>query len=450
MDNNDKYLIDMPPPTISGTLHMGHAFSYTQMDFLARYHKLKGKELIYPFGYDNNGIPTEKFAQKQGIEDRDEIIKLANETSKLYKQLFDDIDMGYSEHTYNTFSELSQEIARLSFEDLKEKDLIYKAEEEYTYCKECECSIPNSEIENDKHTRDGGEIITKKGHGWFIKTKDYKNEFKEQIEKIDWKPDAFKERLLNWIDDLDRDWSIARERNYGIAIPGEERLKFDTWFISSLTPQIAWASHTGKASLECPIFDLRYQAHDITTTWAFYTIIKSYFHNNQIPWKQIIITGHALDENGDKISKSIGNFLTPYTYIDAFGSNGIRYWSAQNKIGTDTIIDDNIMSTASKLPIKLKNAYKFIEFQQSKGWLGRDKNKENEWKETKDKIESYFEDSEFSLAFHTLYDFFWSELCDKYIEESKKESCPDSLKDILDEMLPYFEIFFPKIRLDMK
>jgi valyl-tRNA synthetase len=64
---NKQFTIDMPPPTISGQLHMGHAFSYTQMDFLARYQRLKGNELIYPFGYDNNGIPTEKFAYKKRI-----------------------------------------------------------------------------------------------------------------------------------------------------------------------------------------------------------------------------------------------------------------------------------------------------------------------------------------------------------------------------------------------
>ncbi len=399
------------------------------------------------FGYDNNGIPTEKFAYKQGIEDSKMIIELSNETSKLYKKLFDDIEMGFSEHSYNSYSELSQEIARLSFEDLKDKGLIYKADEEYTYCPKCECSIASSEIdENGKHTRDNGKTFLKKGHGWFIKTLDFKKEFKEQIEKIDFKPIKFKERLLNWIDELDRDWSIARERNYGIPIPGEERLKFDTWFTSSLTPQLTWASHTNKPSLECPIFDLRFQSHDIISTWAFYTIIKSYHHNKQIPWKQIIITGHALDEDGEKISKSIGNFLTPYTYIDKFGSNGIRYWSARSKIGIDTIIDDNIMSGGTKLPIKLKNAMKFIKFQQKKGWFGRDKNKELEWEETKNKIEFHFNESDTHAAFHMIYDFFFSRLCDTFIEESKKESCPDSLEDILNEMVPYFEIFFPNIR----
>ena len=447
MENtNEKFLIDMPPPTISGTLHMGHAFSYTQMDFLARFNQMKGKELIYPFGYDNNGIPTEKFAYKKGITDNDEIIKLSNETSEMYFDFFKQIGMGFSNHKYNTFNDLSKEIAILSFNDLKEKGLIYKGKEKMSCCKICGKSIPSSEIENDKHIRDGGEIFEKDGDGYFIKTLEYKEEIKKQIEQIEWKPEKFKQRLIDWIDNLDRDWSIARYRDYGISIPGEEQLKFDTWFTSSLTPQIAWASYTGIASLKCPIFDLRFQAHDIISTWAFYTIIKSYFHNKQIPWKKIIITGHALDSKGDKIAKSKGNFTTTDYYLDTFGGNGIRYWSTQSQIGTDTMIDDSIMANYKKLEIKIKNAGKFIEFQKSKGWLGYNELKEKEWSDTKKEIEKYFEEYEWPKAYEELNNFFWNRFCSTFIEDSKKESCSLSLEKIYNEMMFYWEIYFPTIK----
>jgi valyl-tRNA synthetase len=446
MKTNDKFLIDMPPPTISGKLHMGHAFSYTQMDFLARYNQMKGKELIYPFGYDNNGIPTEKFAYKNGISDSPGIIALSNETSKLYLEFFEKIGMGFSKHRYNTFDNISQEIAILSFNDLKEKGLIYKAKEKYSFCTCCNKSIPNSEIENDKHIRDGGDIIEKEGDGYFIKTKDFKQELREQIEKIEWKPEKFKLRMLNWIDEMDRDWSIARRRDYGISIPGEEELKFDTWFTSSLSPQIAWASHTGIASLECPIFDIRFQAHDIISTWALYTIIKSYHHNKQIPWKKIIITGHALDKNGEKLAKSKGNCTTTDYFLSEFGGEGIRFWATQNQIGNDTMLDDEIMRNCKKLLIKIKNASKFIEFQKSKEWLGYDEIKEKEWEEIKTKIEAYFEDSDWPRAFEELSDFFWKKFCSTFIEESKKESCSLSLEKILNEMMFYWEIYFPNIK----
>ncbi len=274
---------------------------------------------------------------------------------------------------------------------------------------------------------------------------DYKKEIREQIEKIEWKPEKFKTRLLNWIDDIDRDWSISRTREYGIEIPDEPHLKFDTWFTSSLTPQLAWASHTGIASLECPIFDLRFQAHDIISTWALYTIIKSYFHNNQIPWKKIIITGHALDSDGEKIAKSKGNFLNPQYYIDTFGGEGIRYWAAQNQIGNDTLIDENIMRNCKKLMIKIKNAGKFIEYQKSNNWLGYNETKEQEWAYKKSEIEAHLESSEWPKAFQELFDFFWKRFCDAFIEDSKKESCSLSLEKILNEMKPYWEIYFPDL-----
>jgi len=450
MKTDNKYKIDMPPPTISGKLHMGHAFSYTQMDFIARYQRMKNKELIYPFGYDNNGIPTEKFAYKKRITDTQKIIELSNETSKMYMEFFNNINMGFSNHSYNTFDKLSTEIALLSFYDLKEKGLLYKGKENYSFCTSCNKSIPNSEIENNKHIRDNGDIIEKEGEGYFIKTKDFKQELIEQIEKIEWKPEKFKNRILSWINDMDRDWSIARRRDYGISIPGESELKFDTWFTSSLTPQIAWASHTGIASLECPIFDLRFQAHDIISTWALYTIIKSYHHNKQIPWKQIIITGHALDKNGDKLAKSKGNCTTTDYYIKEFGGEGIRYWAAQTQIGTDTLLDDETMKNCKKLMIKLKNAYKFIEFQKSKEWLGFNKEKEIEWGTIKIKIEEYFEQGDWAKAFEELFNFFWKRFCDIFIEDSKKESCSQSLELILNEMMIYWQIFFPKIQENIK
>ena len=60
----DNFSIDTPPPTVSGFLHMGHIFSYTQTDFIARYQRMKGMNVFYPMGFDDNGLPTERLVEK--------------------------------------------------------------------------------------------------------------------------------------------------------------------------------------------------------------------------------------------------------------------------------------------------------------------------------------------------------------------------------------------------
>jgi valyl-tRNA synthetase len=420
---------------------MGHIFSYTQADLIIQYNKMKGKKLLYPFCFDNNGLPTEKLGLKNGLKNQEDIINLSLDTSKDYKKLFDDINIKFSDHQYYTFDKLSQEICLMSFEDLKEKGLCYEKETEYWYCPKEKISISQSELTEDgRFERSGEKAILKKGEGWFINIMDHKPRIIDAINQINWSDDNYKNRLLKWIEKLEWDWSISRDRNYGIKIPGSNQT-FDTWFISSLTPQLSWASYTGKASLNCPIFDLRYQSHDIIRTWSLYTIIKSLYHNDQIPWKNILITGHALDKKGEKISKSKGNFITPYYYINNFESNGIRCWAAQSSPGIDILIDDDMMKIGKKIQIKLKNAKKFIDFQTKKGYIGEDNSYYDKWIYSKNIIDNHFESLRWDLAYQELYQFFWNNFCDKYIEHSKKESISITLNKIYPELLEYWNIF---------
>ena len=434
-----RFLIDTPPPTISGNLHIGHIFSYTQADLIASYHQMKGAALLYPFCFDDNGLPTEKLAQGQGIYDQNGIIRFAIDTSEKYSKLFKDIGLCYSPDEYHTISPMAQQMANLSFEDLKKKGLAYKKETEFWWCPKMETSISQSELTEDgRYERSGEKAILKRGEGWFINSMDHLPEIRRMIDKIEWKPEHFKGRLLSWMDGLQWDWSISRERKFGIPIPGEQGMMFDTWFTSSLTPQLAWASRTGEASLECPIFDLRYQSHDIIRTWALFTIIKSLYHNEQIPWKRILITGHALSPTGDKYSKSKGNFTDPYHYINAYGPSGIRFWSIQNAAGTDTLLDEDIMKTAKRLEIKLTNAKRFIDMQRDKGMSGRNEEMEKAWNETAQAIDSHMEAMDWHKAFDALNGFFWDLFCSKFIEQSKKEPATDSLFIIMEGMKPYF------------
>lgn len=454
-----SYLIDVPPPTISGLLHMGHVFSYCHMDFIARYkrgyltdsdmHNAGQDPLLYPFCFDCNGLPTERLAQSissRCISEPNEIIAFAEQTSGMYAELFKSMGMGWSPHKFHTFDANSIALAELSFADLKEKGLAYKATREYFWCPEHKVSVSQAEIDDEGHyERSGAKVELRTGEGWFINMLDHLPRIREAIDAIQWHPDVFRERLHAWLNDLKYDWSISRERNYGIHIPGEpDNIVFDTWFTSSLSPQLAWASHTGKPSLQCPIFDARFQAHDIIRTWALFTIVKSLYHNNQIPWKRIIVSGHALDPKGRKISKTAGNFVAPQTYIDKYGMEGVRYWAALNQVGTDTRCDEQMMAKGKKLINKIKNAYKFLQMGEAKGGKHHD-----HWIEACKmfgRMQTYMDhDYNWPLGIQTLTDFFWHTFCDKWIEECKTTPMYETLGEVFQILVGEFSVFFPDL-----
>lgn len=441
-DYIENYYIDVPPPTISGNLHIGHLYSYLQGDIIARYNRYKRKNLIYPFCFDNNGIPTYKLASKNGFYDTQDVINYSIEKSIEYKNIFEKVGIQFNNFTYNTYDKIAQEVCLLSFYDLLNKGLIYIKETEFLYCPVSKCSVSEYELTEDGlYEKSGVKPIVKMGQGYFIDILNHKNKILEAIEQIEWKPIKHKIRILNWINEIDRDWCISRDRQFGIKIPNEE-MTFDTWFISSLTPQIAYSSYIDKATLDCPIFDLRFQSHDIIRTWSLFTIIKSLYHNNQIPWKTILITGHAVSNNGEKFSKTKGNAKDVTYYIDNYDSNGIRYWSLVGTLGEDTKVDENMMKMGYKIRNKFDNAKKFVKYQIEHNYIGENENIILEYKSIKEEIIKEMENLNYDKALKLIYDFLFNKFCGEYIESSKKESISTSLQSILIDFESLFNVFF--------
>src|SRR5689334_11299561 len=98
MENNPGALfsIDTPPPTVSGSLHIGHIFSYTQTDIIARYKRMSGFSVFYPFGFDDNGLPTERFIEKKRdikahVVGRSAFIQICLEETQLAEHAFIDL-----------------------------------------------------------------------------------------------------------------------------------------------------------------------------------------------------------------------------------------------------------------------------------------------------------------------------------------------------------------------
>lgn len=159
-DNRMVYSIDTPPPTVSGKIHIGHIFSYSQTEMIARYKRLSGYNVFYPFGFDDNGLPSERLVEKeQGKKaheiGREEFSKLCYETTDKYEDNFKELfsKMGVSTDWnihYKTVSKSTIKISQLSFLDLIKKGYCYHKESPALWCNECLTSIAQAELETKK------------------------------------------------------------------------------------------------------------------------------------------------------------------------------------------------------------------------------------------------------------------------------------------------------------
>ena len=156
-NKKEVFSIDTPPPTVNGKIHIGHIFSYTQTEMLARYKRLRGYNIFYPFGFDDNGLPSERLVEKeQGKRaheiGREEFSKLCYETTDKYEANFQDLftRMGVSTDWnihYKTVSPSTIKISQASFLDLVEKGHCYHKESPALWCNECLTSIAQAELE---------------------------------------------------------------------------------------------------------------------------------------------------------------------------------------------------------------------------------------------------------------------------------------------------------------
>ncbi len=152
-----KFTIDTPPPTISGVIHLGHVFSYTQTDVIARHQRMLGKSVFYPFGYDDNGLPTERYVIKEqkvrlNETNRSDFIKLCLETTEKMKDVYRDVftRAGHSsdfDSAYSSISPRTQAISQRSFIELYNAGEIERRNSATLWCPECRTAIAQSEIE---------------------------------------------------------------------------------------------------------------------------------------------------------------------------------------------------------------------------------------------------------------------------------------------------------------
>jgi len=309
------------------------------------------------------------------------------------------------------------------------------------------------------HDKCGTEIEFLPTSQWFIKILNKKEDLIKQGNKINWHPDFMHKRYDNWVNGLEWDWNISRDRHFGVPIPvwecnkckelifadekelptdpteikkkclkckceasGEIKV-FDTWMTSSISPIIASSLVDNKIKLP---FSLRPQAHDIIRTWLFYTIVKSLYHENEVPWQNTSISGFVT-MGGEKMSKSKGNTISPQEVMQKYSSDAMRFWASGSKLGEDLDYQEKDLVAGKKFETKLWNASNFV-FMNLEGYdFKKPKKLERIDELFLEKLNSLvkisseaFDKYEYAQAKLATEKFFWQIYCDNYLEIVKK------------------------------
>ena len=243
-----------------------------------------------------------------------------------------------------------------------------------------------------------------------------------------------------------------------------EKDVLDTWFTSSMTPQIGgkWGTEEEFFNKILP-YDIRPQSHEIIRTWAFYTVVKAALHHQEIPWKNVIISGWVLDPDRKKMSKSKGNVVVPNDLIEQYGADAVRYWSANARLGADTANDEQVFKVGKKLVVKIFNASKFVlnnyheinEVENKNIKNSLDKSIVYIFNNYLIKITNCLDKFQFAEALNLIEDFFWNYFTDNYIELVKNRrqsgnpldsiSASTTLILVLENLLKLFAPYVPMI-----
>ncbi len=364
---------------------------------------------------------------------------------------------------------------------MNEKALKYKGMDRYECRKALVEDIERSghlvKIEKITHSvghseRSGAVVEPMLSKQWFVKMKPLAKKVLENQKsdgKVEFLPKRFEKVLLRWMNEVE-DWCISRQLWWGHRIPAytnihtgelivtEESMDpnewkqdedvLDTWFSSGLWPfaTMGWPDVTSPDFQRYFPTDVLVTGYDIIFFWVSRMVFQSLHFTDKAPFKKVVIHGLIRDEQGRKMSKSLGNGIDPLDIIEKYGVDALRYFITTNSTpGLDMRYSEEKLQSAENYLNKIWNACRYVEMTLGESYLPRPIDKDSlgvldkfilsRLEETIRKVEAKMEEYQFGAASGYLYDFVYDDFCSYYLEMSKvslaKKENEEAVKAVL-------------------